>query len=225
VDALTRALVEGLLATLKLPDPVVEIGSLQVNGDATIDLRPLFPRHEFIGCDMRPGPGVDRIENLESLRFADGYAGTILCLNVIEHAWDFRRGIDEILRVTAPGGAALVSTAFTCGVHGYPEDYWRFTPRAMERLLEGFPSRLYGWQGHGKAPRLVWALGLKERRDDLPQLAEAWRGAILERWGERPTWLERLGASLGGSLFGKRHFRVIRHFAEVTIRPGGQGTA
>ena len=221
MDALTRVLVESAVAVFDPPGPVLEIGSLQVQGEQVGDLRSLFPGAEYVGCDMIDGPGVDRVEHLEALSFADGWAGTVLCLNVFEHAWDFRRGAEEILRVTASGGVALVTTVFEFHVHAYPEDYWRFTPRAIERLFGGFPSVLFGWQGHPKTPRLVFALGVKGEREDLGDLAEAWRRETLERWNERPPLWDRLRAAVGGALFGKRGFRTVRHWRDLTIDVGG----
>jgi len=221
LDALTRALVESAAAVLDPPGPVLEIGSLQVQGDQVGDLRSLFPGAEYVGCDMIDGPGVDRVEHLEALSLDDGWAGTVLCLNVFEHAWDFRRGAEEILRVTAPGGVALATTVFEFHVHAYPEDYWRFTPRAIERLFGGFPSVLFGWQGHPKTPRLVFALGVKGERQDLGDLAEAWLRETLERWNERPPLWDRLRATVGGALFGKRGFRTVRHWRDLTIDVGG----
>jgi SAM-dependent methyltransferase len=218
LDGLTRALVEGAVALIKPRGPVIEIGSRQVQGLPMADLRPLFPGAEYVGCDMEPGPGVDRIERLEALSFADGWAAVVLCLNVLEHAWEFQKGVGEIIRVTAPGGVALVTTAFGFDIHGFPDDYWRFTPQALARLLGGFESLLYGWQGHEKSPRLVFALGVKGQRDDLDYLAEAWRRETLGRWDERPLARVRIGAGIGAVLFGKRHFRTVRHWWDLTIR-------
>jgi len=221
LDALTRALVESAVKVFGPRGPVLEIGSRQVQGEAVGDLRPLFPGAEYVGCDMVLGPGVDRVERTEALTFADGWAGTVLCLNVLEHAWDFRRGVEQIRRVTATGGLALVTTVFEFHVHAYPEDYWRFTPRAIERLLAGFPSVLYGWQGHPKTPRLVFGLGLKAERDDLVDLAEAWRRETLALWTERPAAWDRIRAAVGGALFGRRGFRTIRRWRDLRIEVGG----
>jgi SAM-dependent methyltransferase len=172
---------------------------------------------------MQAGPGVDRVERLESLSFPDGWAGTVFCLNVFEHAWDFRRGAEEIRRVTAPGGLALVVTLFEFHIHAYPEDYWRFTPRALERLFDGFPSVLYGWQGHEKTPRLVFALGMNEKRDDLAELASRWQQETLVRWTEHPPFWDRFRAGVGGALFGRRGFRRIRHWRDLEIQVGAVG--
>ncbi|MDP6379755.1 MAG: methyltransferase domain-containing protein [Phycisphaerae bacterium] len=144
MDGLTRALVATAAKIFKPSGPVLEIGSLHVQDPEVADLRPLFPGLEYVGCDMREGPGVDRVARIEALGFDDGWAGTVLCVNVLEHAWDFRKGCCEIHRVTSPGGMALVTTVFGFDIHGYPEDYWRFTPRALERLFEPFDNVLYG---------------------------------------------------------------------------------
>jgi hypothetical protein len=54
--------------TVFLAEPVVEIGSFQVpSQEEYADMRP-SSRKEYIGCDMRPGPGVDRVENVENSR-------------------------------------------------------------------------------------------------------------------------------------------------------------
>jgi len=124
LDALTRALVESAVAVFDPPGPVLEIGSLQVQGEAVGDLRTLFPGAQYVGCDMIDGPGVDRVERLESLAFADGWAGTVLCLNVLEHAWDFRQGMEEIRRVTAPGTAAAVGSFPRCRRRGALRQTW-----------------------------------------------------------------------------------------------------
>jgi len=217
VDLLTRALVEAAVRVFDPPGPVLEVGSLQVQGEAVGDLRPLFRGRAYLGCDMTPGPGVDAVARLERLPLADGAAGTVLCLNVLEHAWEVRRGAEELRRVTAPGGLALVTTVFEFHIHAYPDDYWRFTPRALARLMGGFPAVVVGWQGHPKTPRLVFALGLTAPPADLAEAAEAWRAETLLRWAERPGLGRRLRAAVGGTLFGRRGFRHVQHWRDLAV--------
>ena len=41
-------------------EPIFEFGALQVPGqEGFADLRPLFPEMEYVGCDLRAGPGVE----------------------------------------------------------------------------------------------------------------------------------------------------------------------
>ena len=64
IHGVTRAIVE----TFELPEPILEIGSYQVAGQEPIaNLRTLFPDKKYLGVDMRPGPGVDCVANVEQL--------------------------------------------------------------------------------------------------------------------------------------------------------------
>src|SRR5439155_1064867 len=51
--------------------------------------------------------------------------------------------------------------------HNYPCDYWRFTPQALELLLEDYPSKIIGWHGPADRPANVWALAQGE---ELPPI-------------------------------------------------------
>ena len=54
LNGVARAFAE----TFDLPGPILEIGSYQVPGQEEIaDLRTLFPGKEFVGVDVRAGPG------------------------------------------------------------------------------------------------------------------------------------------------------------------------
>ena len=51
---------------LDLREPIYEFGSYQVAGqEGLADLRPLFRGRRYVGCDMRPGPGVDEVMDLQ----------------------------------------------------------------------------------------------------------------------------------------------------------------
>ena len=73
---------------MPLPEPIVEFGSMQVEPGQPNDLRRLFAGRDFTGTDMRPGPGVDRVEDLRALTYPDASVGTALCLDTLEHCAD-----------------------------------------------------------------------------------------------------------------------------------------
>jgi SAM-dependent methyltransferase len=173
-----RAFVADLAAVEPMPEPVVEFGSMQVEPGQDGDLRPLFAGRAFVGTDMRPGPGVDRIEDLRSLGFEDGEVGTALCLDTLEHCEDPVTACRELSRVTADGGICVVSSVMLFGIHGYPDDYFRFTPPGMRSLLSGFDSVFVAGVGDPDIPFQVFGVGAKGRElaptlDRLPSLAAA----------------------------------------------------
>jgi SAM-dependent methyltransferase len=163
-----RGVARATTETFDLPGPVVEIGSYQVAGQEEIaDLRSFFPGKPFVGIDRRPGPGVDQVADVEELPLADGSVGTMLAMNTFEHVPRFWRGFAEIARVLRPDGALLVSCPFYFHIHEHPSDYWRFTPEALDLLLEDFPFRILGWHGPRKRPLNVWAVAFG-REQPLP---------------------------------------------------------
>lgn len=140
---------------LDFAEPIVEFGSLQVEPEQPIDLRPLFPGRRFIGTDMRPGPGVDRVEDLRALTFAEGEVGTALCLDTLEHCVDPLTACRELHRVVRDGGLCVVSSVMFFPIHGYPHDYWRFTPEGLRALLEPFDDIWVTGIGHPDLPTQV----------------------------------------------------------------------
>jgi SAM-dependent methyltransferase len=157
-----RAFVQTASAAWDLPGPVYEFGSFLVPGQGRRgDLRPLFPGREFVGCDLRGGAGVDRIEDLGQLKLADGTAQTIVCVDTLEHVFEARRGVEEMIRVLAPGGVILIAVPMDFRVHDYPSDYWRLTPSCVERLLAPLGAQLIGSQGREAFPHTVFGVGCK----------------------------------------------------------------
>lgn len=157
----TRALAEIVARSLDLPEPIAEFGSYQVTGAPIENLRPLFAGKEYIGCDVRPGPGVDRVEDLESLTFGDGSIGTVVLLDTLEHVQDPLRGVAEAHRVLRPGGVIIATTVMDLFIHCRP-DYWRFTPEAMKHAFRAFDASLFGWHGNAEKPHTVFAVGIKD---------------------------------------------------------------
>lgn len=161
------AFVSELRDRIELPEPIVEFGSLQVEPGQPNDLRSLFSGRDFTGTDMRPGPGVDRVEDLRALSFTDASVGTALCLDTLEHCADPLAACRELHRVLAPGGVCVLSSVMFFPVHGYPQDYWRFTPEGMRLLLAPFSDTWATGIGHPELPMQVVAVGARDRRLDL----------------------------------------------------------
>lgn len=145
---------------------VLEVGSFDVNGN---------PRHHFsdrgrfpayLGIDMREGPCVDKVMNVQALEFPDDHFGVIVDAERLEHDNRFWVSIKELYRVLKPGGYIIVTTRSWGGMHphAYPYDYWRFMDSGLKDLLEyaGFQclATAYGerWAGGDKA---VFAVGRK----------------------------------------------------------------
>jgi SAM-dependent methyltransferase len=177
--------------TFDCPGPVFEFGSYQVEGqEGYANLRELFPGKNYVGCDMRPGPGVDRVEDVTAINLPDGSAGTVLCIETFEHVFEVRRGFDEVFRLLKPGGLFVITSPLNFRIHAYPDDYWRMTPNCLRRLLSPFAARLSGYQGYHAFPHTVMGLGIKA---PVPADCTAGIDRLVKGYHD---WLHRTAASL-----------------------------
>jgi SAM-dependent methyltransferase len=98
-------------------------------------------------CDVQDLSGI-----------ADGTAGSVLSISVLEHVLDPRQAVREMWRILRPGGLAVVSVPFFVSYHGKSDcvvnpvyvrgsarqvdsshagygDYWRFTHEGLALLF------------------------------------------------------------------------------------------
>lgn len=144
------------------PEPIVEIGAFQVEGQEAIsDLRPYFPGRAYVGCDMRPGPGVERIEDVHDLTFAEGEVGTFVLADTLEHVWNPHRAFAELHRCLREDGVVLFSSVMLFPIHAHPEDYWRFTPETFRQLASAFPHAAIFSAGETIFPHTVCGVAAK----------------------------------------------------------------
>jgi GT2 family glycosyltransferase/ubiquinone/menaquinone biosynthesis C-methylase UbiE len=188
-----KQFVQVVATTLPLPEPIYEFGSLQVPGqEGFADLRPFFPEKKYIGCDMRPGPGVDLILNLHQIDLPDSTAGTVLIMDTLEHVEFFWKAMDEVYRILKVGGFVVISSVMNFPIHDYPFDYWRFTPEAFRSLLQRFQYRFVEWVGHPQFPHTVVGVGCKGSFDNVSRRRfEQEVGYWKERWST-PAFLASL---------------------------------
>lgn len=121
----------------RFQEVVLEIGSRFPAEEAWwVNNRHLLDGGEWIGVDIQPGINVDQVEDAHRLSFGSGSMGTVLCSEVLEHVIDPRKVVSECARVLRPGGWLIITTLFSFPIHGYPNDYWRFTPACLSQLLK-----------------------------------------------------------------------------------------
>jgi SAM-dependent methyltransferase len=177
-----RDFVELAASTLPLSGPVYEFGALQVFGEPDMeDLRPLFPGKHYVGCDFRAGPGVDQVLDLHAIDLPDASVGTVVTMDTFEHVEYPRRAIDEICRVLKPDGILLLSSVMKFPIHGYPNDYWRFTPEGFRSLLKPFAASFVGSYGDSEDfPQTIVGVGFKKTLANLDAFQDRY-----DKWEHR----------------------------------------
>jgi len=128
----------GLLAPNEIiGKSVLEVGAADVNGS----VRPIIEAHgpvSYLGVDSAAGPGVDKIVDCGDLiaTFGLGAFDVVVTTEMLEHVADWRRCIANLAGVVAEDGLLVITTRSPgFPYHPYPEDYWRYTPEVMARIL------------------------------------------------------------------------------------------
>lgn len=123
---------------------VLEVGSLNVNGSLRSHVEALGPA-SYWGIDIQEGPGVDEVLDCCQL----GELGVrvlydlIICTEMLEHAPDWRKAINEIKDALLPGGYLLLTTRSKgFPLHCYPEDHWRFSEEDMRQIFADFRAEV-----------------------------------------------------------------------------------
>ena len=147
--------------TVELPLPVHEFGA---NASGT----PLVPPEVREKSKFEPeskavegGPRVQPIEDMASLPFRDNCAGTVACLNILQHVTDPGAVAGEMIRLLKPGGILLVCSCTAGRTAANPDLLWRPAPHAFQKLLASLEATLVGWQGREGDPHSIYALGCK----------------------------------------------------------------
>lgn len=167
-----RMIVEIVVGLLPETGKVLEIGSRQEKNQKDVaNLRKLFPQSEYVGVDMRSGPGVDKVANAEKLPFGDGSFDVVLCLETLEHAEKPWLIAKEIERVVKNSGVMIVSSQQNFPIHMHPSDYFRFTPYGLRSLFKKLKNSLLlgvspAFDNEAKLnPQMVLMIGWKRKND------------------------------------------------------------
>ncbi len=85
----------------------------------------------------------------------------ILCINVMEHIYNYNNLLAESFRILKRGGATYFSVPFFFNVHSSPNDYFRYTRSALVRIFEehGFTDVVVTELGEGPCSAVFQAFG------------------------------------------------------------------
>lgn len=116
-------------------------------GVKVVDLRCGSPAHRavvrneagaenYVGVDFDVENQPDVAADIARFPFASNSLDLVRAFSVFEHMYRYKEGIGEMYRTLRPGGSLFIQTPFLLEFHGYPNDYFRFTHVAWQRILE-----------------------------------------------------------------------------------------
>lgn len=118
--------------------PVLEIGSKDYGN--TSSFREFYRGCQYVGVDLAPGKGVDVVADLTAgvAGLPENYFALGICCSVLEHVHKPWIMAENITRLMRPGGRLYISVPWVWRYHPYPDDYYRFSFRAIKSLFEHF---------------------------------------------------------------------------------------
>lgn len=127
-----------LLANQILQDvtgDVLEVGSKDYGN--TQSFRNIFKNCQYTGVDLEPGQNVDLVANLEEgvEIFDQRKFDLIIICSVLEHTpkpWILASNLEKLL---SNKGIIYSCHPWVWRYHKYPEDYYRFSPKAIQTLF------------------------------------------------------------------------------------------
>ena len=169
--------------TLPMAEPIYEFGSYQVEfAPESCDLRPLLAGKHYVGCDMRAGPGVDKVLDLHRIDLADNSVGTVFLMDTLEHVEYPHQAMAEVHRILKPDGLVIMSSVLDFFIHETPHDYWRFTPDGFRSLLKHFHYAHVGYYGRDVFPHTLVGIGFKGQEPPLDRYLARYR-----EWADKQT--------------------------------------
>ncbi len=120
------------------------------------DRRALYK--DAVGVDMRDGPGVDIVANLEHPQKI-GRFEHVECLSVLEHAkrpWLLAANVESQMR---KGATIYVTVPFNWRMHAHPDDYFRMSASAVRSIFERIDWKVLLYATYGgliSKPKIPW---------------------------------------------------------------------
>lgn len=110
----------------------LEIGTLKWGMHSTHHKQWVPNASEYVCTDIGAGPDVDIVSDAHDLEpFEDASFDAVIACSVWEHLMRPWIATCAVARVLRPGGLFYLDTHQTFPLHGFPNDYYRFSTEAL----------------------------------------------------------------------------------------------
>ena len=149
------------LAEGKTGKNILELGSGRSRrGKLYYSAKHLFDAdNNFLQSDVVKEFG-HKIIDVTTMSYKDEF-DIILCLNVLEHVYDYEKAIKNMHRALKKGGVAAIAVPVFYPLHDEPHDYWRFTEHSLRKLLADFKQVKIVHMGKRQYPLSYYAEAIK----------------------------------------------------------------
>lgn len=100
--------------------------------------RRLLPEGRLLTLDLDAHHRPMVVARAESIPFPTATFDLVVSTEMLEHCPEPAKVAAEVHRVLKPGGSVVLTTPFVYVVHGWPNDYYRYTASGLEHLFASF---------------------------------------------------------------------------------------
>ena len=121
----------------KLGDDVLEVGSRMTDENCWWIINRDLAKGRWTGIDMQPGHGVNQVVDIHNppAEWHGRFSG-VLCSEVLEHVARPWLALPKLREMMRADGWLVVTTLTSFPIHGFPDDFYRYTPSGLKLLLE-----------------------------------------------------------------------------------------
>jgi len=133
---------------------------LEVGAGQGYNLEKFFPSsNDYVKTDLIPSEDVEKLD-ITTDTISSEY-DVIICLNVLEHVYDYKAALDNIYNGLKKDGFLFLSVPLFYPLHMLPDDYWRFTPSALEKMFLAYRKVIIQVNGMKRFPYNVNVFAIK----------------------------------------------------------------
>lgn len=100
--------------------------------------RAWMPQGRLVTYDLDRKNAPDVLGRAETLPLRSEVFDLVVSTELLEHCSEPGAVAEEAHRVLRPGGTLVLTTPFVYVVHGWPDDYYRYTAAGLEHLFRRF---------------------------------------------------------------------------------------
>ncbi len=133
--SLGRILTNYLVSQQNVSGQVIDLASKSDKASYNRFLKPDNSRRIIYTDKYSEGDNLLKIDLEQPFGIEDQSCDTVLCFNALEHVYNYNNVVTESFRILKTGGQFIGSVPFLVNYHPDPNDYFRYTHEALDKIL------------------------------------------------------------------------------------------
>lgn len=133
--SLGRILINYLVSQQHVSGQVIDLASKSDKASYNRFLKPDNSRRIIYTDKYSESDNLLKIDLEQPFGIEDQSCDTVLCFNALEHVYNYNNVVKESFRILKDGGQFIGSVPFLVNYHPDPNDYFRYTHEALEKIL------------------------------------------------------------------------------------------